>query len=67
MLISLCGCVWMLILETLVLNWFQYQISNGITLGAKSNSIIWMTMYCLLEFLEVCQCNFLFGCAERMN
>jgi hypothetical protein len=35
----------MLILEGLVLNWLQYQISHGIALGQNTKSIVWMIMH----------------------
>jgi hypothetical protein len=41
----------MLILENLVLNWYQYQICYGIVLDYKSIFVVRMTVYCLLESL----------------
>jgi hypothetical protein len=42
----------MSILETLVLNWSQYQIHGGIALDHNSNFVVWMTLHCHLESLE---------------
>ena len=38
------GCIWMSILEGLVLNWVQYQFTHGIEMGRNSNSNVWMAI-----------------------
>jgi hypothetical protein len=54
---NILGCVWILILERLALNWYQYQICHGIVLDHCLDDYI-------LRFgiLIINQFRFLFGC-----